>query len=712
MALINKIREKSGVAVGFLAIALLLFIVGGDIFSGNSMAGGLFNGDKNKVGTINGVDIDYQQFNKLVDVQRQQMEMSSGRSVSDAELKTLRDQVWEQLIQEDAFQPEYDKLGIDVTADELREMIQGTKNLHPFIKQQFTDPSTGVFNEAQHRQFINAAANKQLPAEQMVIWENFKSNLIQVRKAEKYQNLIAAADYITSAEAKREYKAQTAKASADFLFVPFYSLSDSLAKVSDSDVESYYSKHKDEFTPYDSRSFDYVVFNVLPSKEDSVGLQQELTDLARGLAGASDAQAYASSNSDVNHPYLWSPGELSEETKALIDNSIVGATVGPVKEGQDYTIYKYEGTERDSLYTVRASHILIRPAGTDDAAKADAKQRAQDLLNQIKNGADFAAMARINGSDGTAQVGGDLGYFNNDGRMVPEFEKAVFAFNGSGLMPNLVETDFGYHIIKVTEAKTNLKYKLAAITKELQPSEFTLNEMYQKAEDLRASISSVEDLEKKVEGDDELVLLKAQRVSPAATGFNTVQNAREVVLWAFGDEAEEGKVADHVFVIDESYIIAALTGSTDKEDPKASDFKAQIEAKVKSEKKGELILDKLASANGDLESVAKSYGAGALVESVEDITFQTGMLSSAGIDGTAIGKLFAMKSGETSKPFIGQNGVFILKKTNEVDAPEIADYAQYKASIEQRKGPYAGTAAADQAVREAADIVDRRAKMF
>ncbi|AWV99452.1 peptidylprolyl isomerase [Arcticibacterium luteifluviistationis] len=707
MALISRIRENSVLTIGILALALFAFIIG-DYFSSGSLGS---SGQEN-VGEINGVDVDYQQFVKLVDVQRQQQELSTGRSATEDDLRNIREQVWEQLVQDNAFQPEYEELGIDVTSDELREMVQGTKNLHPFIRQQFTDPNTGVFNEAQHREFINAAANKTLPAEQQYIWDSFKSNLIQIRKSEKYQNIVSVGDYITTAEAKKEYTTQNNKISAEYLYVPFYSVNDTTVKVSDNEIESYYSKHQKEYNGFDSRSFDYVVYQVLPSGEDSTALLQEINDLARGMAAAENAAAYASANSDVRNPSSWSAGELSAEVKEAVSNSIVGGMVGPIKDGQNYSIYKYMGTERDSVSTLRASHILINTQGADDVTKAAAKVRAQDILSQIKGGASFETLARINGSDGTAQQGGDLGYFSNDGRMIPAFEKAVFGYNGAGLLPNLVETDFGYHIVKVTEAKSNIKYNLAAITKILEPSEITLNDSYQDAESLRAEISSASDMKAKVAANENLVLLTAQRVLPGSKSFNSVQDAREVVLWAYGNDVAVGDVADRVFIVGDTYLIAALTDATDKESPKASDFKSQIEAKVKNKLKGEKIIAKLGDVSGDFEAAAKTYGAGALVESVTDINIATGMLNSAGIDAVAIGKAFGLKVNTPSKPFVGQNGVFVMKKTEENAAPELADYSRYKEDIKQRVGVYGSASAADQAVREAAEIVDRRAKMF
>ncbi len=707
MALINRIRENSALTIGILTIALFAFIVG-DYFSSQSFG----SSGQEAVGEINGVDIDRQEFTKLVEAQRQQQELSTGRSATDQELKNIREQVWEQLVQNNAFQDEYDALGIDVTPDELREMIQGTKNLHPFIRQQFTDPQTGVFNAAQHREFINAAANKTLPAGQQLVWDNFKSSLLQIRKSEKYQNLVSAGDYITTAEAKKEYETQTNKVSGEYLYVPFYSVLDTTITVSENEMENYYSNNAKSFSGFDSRSLDYVLYQVLPSAEDSANLQLEINDFARGLAAAENPNAYAAANSDVRNPKLWGAAEVSNELKKAITTTIEGGLIGPIKEGQNYSIYKYQGTELDTVSTLRASHILIRAESPDDASKGLARVKAQNILNQLKNGGNFEALARINGTDGTAQQGGDLGFFSNNGQMIPAFEDAVFGHRGTGLLPRLVETDFGFHIVKVTEAKSNLKYKLATITKILEPSEITLNDTYQAAESLRSSVETIDELKTAVEADESLVILSADRIAPSATGFASLQDAREIVLWAYGSEVEVGAVANRVFVLGETYVIAGLKAASDQESPKASDFKTQIEAKIKNQKKADVLITKLGSSTGDFEAIAKSYGAGALLESVTDINMLTGMLNSAGIDGQAIGKLFGLKVDAVSEPFVGDNGVFLMKKTAEVLAPEIADYARYKDDISQKVGVYGNAQAADQAVREAAEIVDRRAKMF
>lgn len=713
MALINKIRERSGIAVAVIAVALILFIVGGDLFFPNSGRGGLFSGSKNKIGEIAGTSIDAQAFQAKLDAARSSYEQQSGRALQEQEVQQLRNQVWEQMIFDIAYKEEFEKLGLKVTPDELREMIQGTKNLSPMIKQQFTDPQTGQYDRNRHIEFINAAAGKQLPAPQQMAWDQIKESAVQQRLLEKYNALLSASTFVTTAEAKKEYEGQVTKADAKYLYVPYFSVNDTTIKVTDSQLSDYLSKHKKEYVGYDSRSFDYVVYQVAPTKEDSSALYEDIKSFAKGLAAATDPQAYASINSEIRLPYERSASQLGADLKTALATAIPGAVIGPFKEGNVYSIHKYEGTTTDTTYTVRASHILIPAAATaPDSVKASARKRAEELLAQLKQGADFATLARTNSQDGSAQQGGDLGFFNK-GRMVKPFDNAVFGFSGTGLIPNIVETEFGYHIIKVTEPKTNIKYKVATISRELQASESTRNAIYQKAETLRASVSSDKEFEEAVKKDPKLVMLKAERVFPDAAAFNTIQNAREVVLWAFNDDTKVGSVSNRVFEIGDNFIVAAIKSKSDKDDPKVDDFRDALTAKVRNEIKAEQIMKKLAGAgSGPLEQIAAKYGAGAIVEAANQISFATGLLTTPGVDPIAIGKIFSLASGKRSKPFVGENGVFIVETTSLTPAPAIADYSQYKTQVMQRSGGFGASYLANQAIRDNANIKDNRAKFF
>ncbi|MEA5141379.1 peptidylprolyl isomerase [Arcicella rigui] len=705
MALITKIREKSGIAAGAIAISLILFLIGSDLFQGRSS---FFGGSKDVVGEIGGEKIKYQDFQSKVEEISQQYTQQSGRGPSEQELSMIRDQVWNQYVLDFAYGKEYEALGLAVSPEELVDMVQGN-NIHPSVRQQFSNPQTGQFDKNYVIQFLKNF--KTLPASQQQAWVNFEKSLSQDRLRSKYENLLKLSTYTTNVEAQKEYNAQTAKASVRYLYVPFYSMPDSSIAVTDNQLADYLNAHKEMFKGQDTRSIQYVTFPIIPSKLDTASFYNDLKRLAKELAVAKNDSAFAMMNSDIKTPYYATLAEIPEDVKGQLGNMTPGGIYGPFKNGMSYSIYKYGGIQKDSLYTIRASHILVNaPKGASDSVRATARKRAESILAQIKGGASFEAMAQQFGSDGTAQQGGDLGYFKNNGGMVKPFENAVFGFSGTGLLPSIVETDFGFHVVKVTEAKTNTRYKLAAINRTISPSQSTMDEVLRKADAFAADNQSKAEFEASLKKDKSLLMLRADKILEGSTSFNNLQNAREIVRWAFDDERSIGDVSK-VFQNDNQYIVALLTASTDAENVKIDDFREELTAGVRADLKAEKITEKLAGISGTLEQIAQKYGAGALVETANDITLAQGVLTSAGADPTALGKAFGLKVGKRSKPFKGEGGVFIMETIKSTPAPAIADLTIYKNSAKmlaaQRTSFYI-----NEAIKENAKIVDNRAKFY
>ena len=361
MALINKIREKSGVAVLIIAVSLILFIVGGDLLGTQS----LFGGQDQTVGEIAGEEIKIQDFQAKLEQARQAYQAQSGKAPTEAEEQSLREQVWNQYILDYAYQKQYDALGLKVSSDELVDMVQGN-NISPAIQQSFTNPQTGVFDKTSVISYLKNLKN--LPIEQQRSWENFEKGLVQDRLRQKYENLMRASSYVTKAEAEKEYQAQTTKASLKYLYVPFYAVADTTIKVTDGQLESYLTAHKDEYKGFDSRTLQYVSFSVIPSKEDSVALYTQIKTLARGLATATNDSNYASANSDVRVPLYMSLAQMPDQLKNSVRSFIPGSVNGPYREGNTYFIYKYSGTKKDTAFSLKASHILISTQGMSDSA--------------------------------------------------------------------------------------------------------------------------------------------------------------------------------------------------------------------------------------------------------------------------------------------------------------------------------------------------------
>lgn len=704
MSVINKIRERSGLAVGVIAVSLILFIVGGDLLGGRSL---LFGGNQQEVGEIAGQSIDYPEFNAKVDELRAQFEQQTGRAPAEQDLVQLREQAWNQLLFEIAYQKEFDKLGLKVSPEELVDMVQGN-NISPAVRQAFTNPQTGVFDKSTIINYLKGLKN--LPPQQQAAWANFEQNLSSDRLREKYEGLMRLSVFATTAEAQKEYQAQNSKADLKFLFVPYYTINDTTVKVTDSQLQDYLNKHKDEFPGANTRSIQYVTFSVAPSKEDSATLYNQIKSLARGLGAATNDSTFAQQNSDVRVPLYLTAGEMPEQLRASIPTFSPGGIYGPFREGNTYFIYKYGGTKKDTSFTARASHILIRPTAQTDSAKADARRRAEGILQQIQGGASFEALAQTNSADGSAQNGGDLGYFKNNGQMVKPFESAIFGATSAGLIPRIVETDFGYHIIKVTQPKTNVLYRVAAIGKSITPSQTTRDEALRKADQFASDVRTKEAFDAKVKEDKSIVVATADRIPENASNINALADARSVVRWAFDNKTDVNSVSEP-FEIGDQYVIAVLTNKTNKDDVKVDDYRAELTAKVRNELKGEQIISKLGNASGTLEAIAQKYGAGALVENVEDVNLATGFLRSAGVDPVALGKAFGLKPGKRSKPFAGDAGVLIVETTNVTPAPAVADYALYKTQIQQNNASRTGFYI-NEAIKEAAKVEDRRAKFY
>jgi parvulin-like peptidyl-prolyl isomerase len=398
---------------------------------------------------------------------------------------------------------------------------------------------------------------------------------------------------------------------------------------------------------------------------------------------------------------------LSDRLSSLQKDSVYG----PYSDGANYSLYKIIKIESDTNYSVRASHILLRADAQTPEAKEVAKKKAQDILNQIKGGASFAEMAKLHGTDGTASRGGDLGWFGK-GQMVGAFEKACFAPSAPGLLPNLVETEFGFHIIKITAAKTNKKFLVGTVVFNIEPSEETTDSVYAKADHFAGSVKdtaqfNADVLKLSVKG--KVQKYEQKNVGQNDPGLSSLQNAREVIRWAF-NTADLGDVSP-VFTVENKFVVAILTGERDKGTASVDDVREDVKRKVLSEKKGVIISEKLAALSGSFADIAKKYGTQAQTGTAPDVTLASAILSSMGYDPLATGVAFGLKKGTQSKPVVGENGVSIVKLVLVTVAPDIADYNTYTTqALSSRTGRI--DYQSDEALKFFADIDDERYRVY
>lgn len=703
MALINKIREKSGWAVGVIAIGLGVFIVGGDLIGPNSK---LLGNDANIVGEIAGEEVDYQEFDAVFQQAKSNYENQIGRAANESEMAMIREQAWNQLIIQIALQKEYDRLGIKVTDEELADMVQGN-NIHPAVQQAFTNPQTGQFDRNQVLQYLQNL--DQMGPEARPMWTNFEQGILTARVQSKYANLLNKSTYVTTAEAKSFYDAQNATASMKVLYVPYFTLADSAIKVTDAQLKDYLEKNKELYKVEEGRSIEYVTIPVSASKEDSTYYQQETATLAKQFASATNDSAFVNANSDAPYNGSYStPGEVPERLRGMMPLE-EGKVYGPYTENGAVALYKVIDVKEDGASAARASHILIKPENDTPEAKATAKAKAEGILAQIKGGADFAQLATQHGSDGTASVGGDLGWFK-EGQMVATFDKAIFGAASTGLLPNLVETEYGFHIVKITAPKTKKSYKIAAVQRAVEASESTRDAAYSVADELSGTIGNLEEFKAAVAKNKSLAKEEAKNIGKNNILVNNLNNARELVRWAYAKDTDVGSVSP-VFEIDNQFVVAVLTGKREKGYATIEDNKEELTAAVRNEIKAEQIIQKLKGASGSLEQMAAKYGPDAIIRTADNVTLASGVIPGVGMEPVAVGKAFGLKPGARTAPFEGQSGVTVVELTSLNKAPVTSDLKSIKEQMLTTRASKTENNAFE-AIKAKADIKDNRVKFF
>ena len=707
MALINTIREKSGVAVGLVAVGMLLFIVGGDLVGGKNR---LFNRNDQVVGEVAGQKVELNDYNNALEQAKQAFVAQQQRQPDDQALGYLRDQAWNQTIYNLAFQPEYNKLGLTVADDELVDMVQGD-NISPGIKQAFTDKTSGQFDRARLIDYLKNL--DKLPPENQAAWRNFEANLPIERLRNKYNALLKNSVYVTKAEAQRFDANQNGKATVKYLFVPYASISDSAVKVTDAQLQAFLDKNKGKYKVEAGRSVEYISIPVVASKGDSAGVKSTMAELTSQFASAPVDSLFVMQNSE--QPYnkaFRSPADLPEQLRKQLPLAS-GNIYGPFAEAGTYSLYKVTGTATGKQSAARASHILIKPEGTTPEAKAVAKAKAQDILNKIKGGADFGALARQFGTDGTKDQGGDLGWFGQ-GRMVPAFEKAIFGATAPGLLPNVVETSFGYHVIKITAAPTKQTYQVAEVKKTITPSDATREVAYAKAQELKGQATDLESFRKLATKDKTLVKQEAKNLDRSARAVNNLQNARELVRWAFGFSPNGGetKVGDvsEVYEMGDQYVIAALTDERAKGTATVASLRPELSALVRNEEKAKQIMAKLATT-GPLEARASKYGPTAQVGTAPGVVLGQGNLANVGFEPLAVGQAFALKAGQQSAPIQGEQGVLVIEPITVEPAPAKTDVKAIQQQLAQQRAQQQD-GKIYEAIKAHANVTDNRTKFF
>jgi len=707
MATIGKIRERSGWVIGLIGLAMLGFIAT-DLLKNRLFFNGNSGGAPKGIGMVFGEEIDPQKFkDRFEESIKNQRSQAKGGELSIEQQDETSDQVWQQLTEELVLDHETDRLGITVTGEEIFDLCIGP-NPDNLAKQYLADPKTHQIDKKNVKNFIENIGD--LKPEQQQFWSSFEGYLVSERMKAKYKTMISASCYSTDLEMEDEYVSKNKTYSVKYVPLMYNTIEDSTVVVTDKDMKDYYEKHKEDYKRENSRTFEYVSFDDRPTHKDTVATLNSVLALKEPFKNTKDDSSFVVMNGTGTFSNQFQArGSLSDP---VMEDSIFNYKkdsdfIGPYYEDSAYKLIKIVDHKTDSVYYYKASHILIKPSpGPDKRADSiDAYNKAKKLYEDAsKPGADFAKLATDNSQDdGSAVKGGDLGWFK-DGAMVKPFMDAVR--NGEKGHLYIVSSQFGTHVIKITENKTNKLVKFGILVKPVMVGAETNDKAYALALAFRTKAYDANSFDATAKS-MQLTKRLLEKVKPNQHTIGGLIHPRELIHWAFKDDVKEGSVSDPMRITDK-YVVAKMVRVLPEGYASFEEEKAELKKDAVLEKKKQMLSDKLKEAydkTKSLDVIAQMVKS--TVNSGDGIMFESNNIPNLAEEPSFVGAIAGSKQNVVSLPLKGKSGVFIFDVTtvNSIKPPTNYDRDR-KLEIDRNKSVIG--AMGNEALKKLADIKDFR----
>jgi peptidyl-prolyl cis-trans isomerase D len=649
MALISEIRKKS-----WLLIILIALGMGGFVLM--DMVNKASRGSTNRfvMGVVNGQKIDWNDFQRA---ERILYPNSTG------DVYGQRNYIWSFMVEQLLLNDEAEALGLNVGDEEMEDLQFGTR-LSPIVQRNFRDQNTGQVDRNNLEQIKANLGTGKLQPQLEEYWGYQSGEIKKERLQRKLANIVKKAVYTPTWMAQQLQIEQGTTVDFKYVKVPLDKITDEEANLTDDDYKAFMKenegllKRKEEF-----RSVDFVVFNVVPTPEDSAVVKKAIADRIPGFREAENDSLYVENNYGTIDVVYYKKDDLAEVIADTAFDLPVGTVYGPYIDGVDYKAVKVLD-KKPIPDSVDSRHILIQAKNAQELATA--RKRIDSLKTVIESGqARFDSLAMQFSQDGSGQNGGKLGYSAN-GRMVKPFNDALF-YKGEPGKLQVVVSQFGVHLVEITGRKY-LKHevgvKLAYLVEPIVPSEETQSRIYDDAIEFSGQNRTVDALHKAVEKNPELSVETAQGLTANGYQFSNLGSggtSREIVKWAFDPDTKTGSVAPEVFVFDEPtlfynshYVVPGLKSIIKPGEATLADVKENHKQKVLDKKKADMIAAKI--TNPDLQSVASQFDVP--IDTFKNVNFNMSFLEGLGNETAVIGRVSVMKVGEVSKPIKGQAGVF------------------------------------------------------
>jgi len=653
MGVISRIRNNTGLLIGAIGIGVAGFVIM-DMTNNQGISGGEFN-----VAEVNGKKISLQEFRNA----EQTLYAGSG-----GDTYAQKDYLYEFFVEKVIVEQEANTLGLGVSKEELIDLQFGTR-LSPIIQQRFTDPQTGQVSREQLASFQQQIMNNTMDPNLKAFWAIQEGEIVKNRLEAKMSALVAKSLYTPTFIAERISDEQTINASVLVATVPYFEISDDLAKVTDEDIKEYMKNNKALYAQKEeTRSLSYVVFNVVPTLKDTLEYIAGLENLKEEFLVTQDDSLFVVQNYGQFSPKFFKKDELSPRVAEMAFEASIGEVVGPFIDGNAVNLIKI--VDRKAIPdSVRSRHILFTPRTQEEAQEALERLDSIKLAIESKS-TTFDAMARKYSKDGSAALGGDLGY-TAMGQMVKPFNDLIFYKAKEGEL-NLVGTDFGYHLVEVTGRKflgREEGLKLAILSEQIVPSSRTQDEIRDFALQFVSENPTGKAMNEAAR-EAGVAKLSAKGIKSAdhtITGIGQGGGTRSLVQWLFDANTKVGEVSPDAFAIQNQgdfyiskYVVVSLDGIKKEGEVNIEDIREAVTPILANKKKAEIV-------NREIEDKTFLQAVGrynAKVDTFQNITFSNLNESQLRYETEVIGHVFSTPVNGLSAAIAGNLAIFFLSPTS------------------------------------------------
>jgi peptidyl-prolyl cis-trans isomerase D len=672
MALIGKIRNNSWIIIVMLALGLGGFIVMDMVSAGAKSGGNQFT-----IGEVNGEKLDWNEFQRT---ERTLYPNSTGDTYGQ------RNYIWNYMVEEQLLKEEGEALGLNVGEEEMEELQFGTK-LSPIIQRNFRDPNTGQMDRASLDQIRNNLGTGNLQPQLEEFWKFQHEEIIKDRLQSKLSNLIKKTIYTPTWMAQQLQAEQGSSLDFEYVLVPFDQIEDSEVELTDDDYKNWMKENAGAIDMTEEmRHVDFVVFNVIPTSQDSAMIKEEITETIEAFKATDNDSLFVENNYGTLEAVYYKKDDLPEIIADTVFRMSLGSVYGPYIEGAAYRAVKVID-KKIIPDSVESRHILIRATSQNEAIAAYAK--LDSIKTVIEAGiAPFDSLAMTVSQDGSGPLGGGLGW-SAPGRMVQPFNDLLFYTAEPGEL-NIISTQFGVHLVEVTGRKyidNEVGVNLAFLDAPIVPSEETQAEIYDDALEFSGQHRTLEALKAAVESRPELSLESAQGLTANGYQFSNLGSggtSRDIIRWAFEPGVKPGMVSPDVYVYDEPtlfynarYVVPAVSAVINAGVLTLADVKTTFKNKVLAKKKGEILAAKI--TGNDLNAVASQFNVG--VDTFNNVNFNMSYLQGLGNENTLIGKVTSLTKGQVAGPIVGVSGVYMVKVLQRTEASLSTDITSFRGQL-------------------------------